>query len=147
MSLFFLPSHPLSVTSAKRLGQESHRRPMTPGRHLHWPTGGSKRMGKKGNEKRNNRLKWLCFFVCAGNNHLLSHSLHLFLLVGRGRGGSFFLSWEMLAISGQLGGVKSFSYLFSLTGKGVTLWAKRARQVAITVETFLLVDRLVVIFL
>lgn len=53
----------------------------------------------------------------------------------------------MLAISGQVGGVKSFSYLFSLTGKGVTLGAKRARQVAITVETFLLVDRLVVIFL
>lgn len=42
---------------------------------------------------------------------------------------------------------KDFSYLFSLTGKGVTLGAKRARQVAITVETFLLVDRLVVIFL
>lgn len=42
-----LPSQPLSVTSAKRLGQESQRRPMTPGRHLHWPTVDEEKVYKK----------------------------------------------------------------------------------------------------
>lgn len=61
------------------------------------------------------------FCVCGQQSFALSFSPFIYFLLGRGRGGSFFLSWEMLAISGQVGGVKSFSYLFSLTGKGVTL--------------------------
>jgi hypothetical protein len=31
----YVPSQPLSVTSANRFEQESHRRPITPERHLH----------------------------------------------------------------------------------------------------------------
>lgn len=46
-----------------------------------------------------------------------------------------------------MGGSEPFLFVLSLTGEGVTLGPERTRQVAITVQTFLFVDRLVVIFL
>lgn len=43
----YSPSHPLKVTSAKGLEQESQRRPITPALHLHWPVIGSQRFPKE----------------------------------------------------------------------------------------------------
>lgn len=83
--------------------------------------------------------------LCAGN-HFLSHSVFL-LSVGSLPIFSRRTRTLSLIIRGwrQVGG--SDSYLYALTGKGVAFGAERARQVAITVQAFLFVDRLVVVFL
>lgn len=104
-----------------------------------------------GRRERNVITGWknMIVFVCCAGNHFSTFSFSFFngYIFNFSFSFFYFRKSRMLDRWVEFKKKKDFSYLFSLTGKGVTLGAKRARQVAITVETFLLVDRLVVIFL